>query len=491
MPEAVCMVAETKADTTTRWESRPWVARLLRALVFVLPFGASVVFVWVVSRVIAAPDGSVGFVAWWLGLSAAGSLVMWLVDRAARRLLPLAALLQLSLVFPDQAPSRFKAAMESGRVGQLRERLELAAPGGPREHARRVGAVAADARRRAERARQDHARPLRARARVRGDDRPGAAPVRGGDRPAQLGGAAARRRQAGDRERDPQQAGTAVGGGVAAAQAPSALRRGAGRADAPVARRVGRRRRLPPRALGRHGLPARDRRRADPAAGPDRGHRRRLRRDHLGALLQGSGVADGRPRGDRPLRRGAVRPAPGAGVPRRLARADADGDGPAVVAGARARARSHPTHARTRNGRELGRRRHRLRRRRPGGHRRPAGHARGVPNPCGRRGAARRPRRPGAPCRPRSRLRPTAASHAWSSPAARPPWQRRLRRPSRCPPRAPCRSPRMPRPIRAGPSCLPTPSAGPRPDRTGLRSALAAGRGPGRSYHPRSPRDPA
>ena len=47
-------------------------------------------------------------------------------DRAARRLLPLAALLQLSLVFPDQAPSRFQAALGSGRVGQLEERLALA-----------------------------------------------------------------------------------------------------------------------------------------------------------------------------------------------------------------------------------------------------------------------------------------------------------------------------------------------------------------------------
>jgi hypothetical protein len=119
-------VADERA-TPTQWASRPWVARLLRALVFVLPFGASVAFVWGVSRFVAAPDGSAaGFIAWWLALSAGGSVVMWLVDRGARRLLPLAALLQLSLVFPDQAPSRFRAALESGRVHHLEDRLALA-----------------------------------------------------------------------------------------------------------------------------------------------------------------------------------------------------------------------------------------------------------------------------------------------------------------------------------------------------------------------------
>jgi hypothetical protein len=109
-----------------QWASRPWVARVLRMLVFVLPFGASVAFVWGVSRFVDAPDGTAGFVGWWLALSAGGSLVMWVVDRAARRLLPLAALLQLSLVFPDQAPSRFRAAMDSGRVNDLEDRLALA-----------------------------------------------------------------------------------------------------------------------------------------------------------------------------------------------------------------------------------------------------------------------------------------------------------------------------------------------------------------------------
>ena len=45
------------------------------------------------------------------------------VDRVFRKLLPLAALLKLSLVFPDEAPSRFKIALRSGSVEDLAGRI--------------------------------------------------------------------------------------------------------------------------------------------------------------------------------------------------------------------------------------------------------------------------------------------------------------------------------------------------------------------------------
>src|SRR5207302_3282172 len=48
------------------------------------------------------------------------------VERAAHRLLPLAALLNLSLLFPDQAPKRFAVARRVGRPRELREQLEEA-----------------------------------------------------------------------------------------------------------------------------------------------------------------------------------------------------------------------------------------------------------------------------------------------------------------------------------------------------------------------------
>lgn len=63
--------------------------------------------------------------------AAAGILVLSLVvlavaDRLARRFLPLAALLQLSLVFPDQTPSRFRLALKGGSGRRLAKVVETA-----------------------------------------------------------------------------------------------------------------------------------------------------------------------------------------------------------------------------------------------------------------------------------------------------------------------------------------------------------------------------
>ena len=176
------------------------------------------------------------FVLWWLALSAGGSVVLLVVDRVARRLLPLAALLRLSLVFPDAAPSRFRAALQAGKVRRLEDRLRLMEEARERGHSPRVGRAPADAGGRAQRARQDHARALGARARLRGDGRRGDAPGQARARPAQLGRAAPRRGQAGRERRDPAQEGAPERRRVGADQAAPRVRRAARRADARVAR---------------------------------------------------------------------------------------------------------------------------------------------------------------------------------------------------------------------------------------------------------------
>ena len=48
------------------------------------------------------------------------------IDRVARRLLPLVALYKLSLVFPDAAPSRFRAALRANTVETLEQRVARA-----------------------------------------------------------------------------------------------------------------------------------------------------------------------------------------------------------------------------------------------------------------------------------------------------------------------------------------------------------------------------
>jgi HD-GYP domain-containing protein (c-di-GMP phosphodiesterase class II) len=45
--------------------------------------------------------------------------VLVLIDKLVRRMLPLAALLQLTLVFPDETPSRFRMALKAGSGRRL------------------------------------------------------------------------------------------------------------------------------------------------------------------------------------------------------------------------------------------------------------------------------------------------------------------------------------------------------------------------------------
>jgi hypothetical protein len=60
----------------------------------------------------------------WMAMSAVATVVFIGVERVARQLLPLCALLHMSLVFPDRAPSRFAVALRAGNVKQLEDRAQ-------------------------------------------------------------------------------------------------------------------------------------------------------------------------------------------------------------------------------------------------------------------------------------------------------------------------------------------------------------------------------
>lgn len=109
-----------------RWRGRPTQAMVVRALAFMLPIGASVAAAAVASRALPRPETIVMQVGWWVLLSLLGTLTLLGADRVTRRLLPLSTLLKLSLVFPDQAPSRFAVALRAGTARQLEERVEEA-----------------------------------------------------------------------------------------------------------------------------------------------------------------------------------------------------------------------------------------------------------------------------------------------------------------------------------------------------------------------------
>ena len=115
-----------------RWAARPWRARGVRVLVYALPLAGSLTFVRAVTALIGPPTSSLGvYLAWWFSLSVAATLSVSGIYALSRRLLPVGALLELSLVFPDEAPSRFRLAMRTGTVAELEERLRAlhASPG--------------------------------------------------------------------------------------------------------------------------------------------------------------------------------------------------------------------------------------------------------------------------------------------------------------------------------------------------------------------------
>ena len=70
------------------------------------------------------------FAAWLLALVLVSMLAAAAIERLARRTLPLAVLLQLSLVFPDHAPSRFALARGAGSPRVLKDRLQVARESG-------------------------------------------------------------------------------------------------------------------------------------------------------------------------------------------------------------------------------------------------------------------------------------------------------------------------------------------------------------------------
>ena len=119
-------MAAASPTPSGRWSAHPWGARCLRALVYTLPVAGSLGFVRLATAVTGVPTGSLWiFLGWWLAISLTATGIVSAIYAVTRRLLPLGALLGLSLVFPDEAPSRFTLALGSGTVESLEDRLRL------------------------------------------------------------------------------------------------------------------------------------------------------------------------------------------------------------------------------------------------------------------------------------------------------------------------------------------------------------------------------
>jgi putative nucleotidyltransferase with HDIG domain len=95
----------------------------VRLLILFVPAVAAVAVTVALQPVIPFPRGFWPRVGWWVGFLGLGGITAMLVERAARRLLPLVMMLKLSMLFPDRAPSRYAVAREAGSVRKLRARL--------------------------------------------------------------------------------------------------------------------------------------------------------------------------------------------------------------------------------------------------------------------------------------------------------------------------------------------------------------------------------
>lgn len=115
-------------DTDPRWAGRPFLAGLVRFAVLLVPTASGIAAGVALARSIPRPNG-LAVIVWLLAVLGASTLTVTVVERAARRLLPLATLLNLSLAFPDHVPSRFKLARQAGNVRVLQQRVQEA-----REH---------------------------------------------------------------------------------------------------------------------------------------------------------------------------------------------------------------------------------------------------------------------------------------------------------------------------------------------------------------------
>ena len=120
------MSGET-GGSTARWQSRRRLAWCIRVGTVVVPFAAATGFMIVVAHVVARPAAGASRIAWYVALLGVSWLIARLVGRAVDRSLPLAALLEMSLTFPESAPSRLGLAQRTSSRSAL-ARLRVSPP---------------------------------------------------------------------------------------------------------------------------------------------------------------------------------------------------------------------------------------------------------------------------------------------------------------------------------------------------------------------------
>ena len=79
-----------------RWRRRPWLSRFIRFAVFLVPVITAAGAAILAGNLLARPATFPGVLFWWAGLLLVVVAVLIAIDKLARRLLPLAALMRLT-----------------------------------------------------------------------------------------------------------------------------------------------------------------------------------------------------------------------------------------------------------------------------------------------------------------------------------------------------------------------------------------------------------
>ncbi|MDP9464399.1 MAG: HD-GYP domain-containing protein, partial [Actinomycetota bacterium] len=118
--------ASSQADSMDgrAWQPRPIASLSIRVFVLLVPLVVCVAAVKTAIVFVSRPDGQLAFWTWMAALVAVSFVASIGTQRIMRRVAPLAVLLKMSLIFPDEAPSRFRAAIRAGSPRSLVRRLQ-------------------------------------------------------------------------------------------------------------------------------------------------------------------------------------------------------------------------------------------------------------------------------------------------------------------------------------------------------------------------------
>ena len=117
------MGRHNSASSTDRWQRHPLAGFAVRCVIVLVPFLVAIACVVSIGRAIPKPHGPL-VVAWFALVCGSSWGALWVFQRWLGRLLPLAVLLEMALVFPDRAPSRADLARRAGSNRELRMMLE-------------------------------------------------------------------------------------------------------------------------------------------------------------------------------------------------------------------------------------------------------------------------------------------------------------------------------------------------------------------------------